>query len=228
MIAMPLEIGLANPWTMLPLTPPYLLPEDKWIHDFNGAQRSNDTKFMLESLPEPFIGNPNSATVVLLGKNPGHSEQDPREHRDRAFREAILLNLRHELHVHPFYPLNPDFSHTGAGIWWRKHLRELCDECKLVDITTRLMVVEWFPYHSAKFKSHRFRWQSREYTEALVRYLLGKGAMVVLLRAKTEWTSINCHLGENALINPQNPCISHGNTPAGLFANIVSRINSDH
>ena len=149
---------MRNPWSELPLGPRYVLPCDcRGIASLNErtASKGKSSAINDQSIPEPFIGNPRSATVILLNLNPGDSAEDPNTHRDRQFREALLRKLRHEPQDYPFYALNPDFAWTGCGKWWLAHLRELLDKAELEPATVgrRLCVIEWFPYHSRNRKS---------------------------------------------------------------------------
>lgn len=82
---------------------PYVLDIDRASLDKCNAIHHNDERVIVESIPEPFIGNPQSAKVVLLSLNPGHSEDDAKAHSDAAFRDAMMRNLRHEAQDCPFY-----------------------------------------------------------------------------------------------------------------------------
>jgi hypothetical protein len=105
-----------NPWSELPAQSPYVLDRDRASIDKYNTLHNSDKKIIVESVPEPFIGNPQSAKVVLLSLNPGHSEEDVKTHADPDFRQAIRRNLRQEPQECPFYGLNPKFAWTGCGI----------------------------------------------------------------------------------------------------------------
>ena len=79
---------MRNPWSKLPTQSPYVLDIDRASIDKYNALHNNDEKIIVESIPEPFIGNPQSARVVLLNLNPGHSEDDAKAHSDKDFRGA--------------------------------------------------------------------------------------------------------------------------------------------
>jgi hypothetical protein len=82
---------------LLPGQSPYVLDVNRSsIDQFNLSLHKGDTKIIVESLPEPFIGNPQSARVVLLNLNPGHSEDYAKAHSDKDFRGAMMRDLRHE------------------------------------------------------------------------------------------------------------------------------------
>src|SRR5205823_11880199 len=115
----------------LPVVPSYVPPSDRESLDRLiaeiEAQGFIDHKLNLGLLPEPFIGNPNSATVLLLSVNPGDAPGDKKAHEDPAFREAILCNLRHGTQDHPFYPLYPPLRWTACADWWTRHVRWLLE-----------------------------------------------------------------------------------------------------
>jgi hypothetical protein len=141
-----------NPWSELPAQSPYILDMDRGsIDQYNHSVHDGDEKVIVESIPEPFIGNPQSARVVLLSLNPGHSEEDAKAHSDGDFRKAMMHNLRHEPQDCPFYGLNPKFAWTACGQWWRAHTRRLHEAgLSWEAIPAGLLVIEWFPYHSKK------------------------------------------------------------------------------
>jgi hypothetical protein len=116
------------------------------------ADKIDKNKFKVESIPEPFIGNPDSATVVLLSGNPYDSVEDPATHKIPAFRNAMRSNLCRQPGS-DFYPLNPDFRQTPCGVWWRKCLKELLAELSAETLAKKMLVVEWFPYHSKNGKA---------------------------------------------------------------------------
>jgi hypothetical protein len=75
---------------------------------------SADCVINSNSIPEPFNGNPEAASVILLSLNPGDGEEDRRAHADPEFRAAMLLNLKHQLTDHPFYP-----GRFSTPSWWQ-------------------------------------------------------------------------------------------------------------
>jgi len=77
-----------NPWKgLISESDSLILPQDSVaIHRYNNLQRNAETIIATELVPEPFIGNPQTARLVLLGLNPGLSETDARNHRDAGFR----------------------------------------------------------------------------------------------------------------------------------------------
>lgn len=102
---------MENPWVKLPSQDTYVLEIDrKDIEQFNEKKLNPDHKIDTSLLPEPFIGNPRSAKLVLLNLNPGLAEGDAKAHAHPDFKAAMLSNLRHESQEFAFYPLNPQFE----------------------------------------------------------------------------------------------------------------------
>lgn len=104
-----------NPWLELaPSEDSYVLNMDRKAIDlYNNSLRDPDAKILLDSIPEPFIGNPKSARVVLLNLNPGHSQKDQKDHRGVELQRAMFHNLCHESQEYPFYPLNRRLRKSG-------------------------------------------------------------------------------------------------------------------
>ena len=219
---------MENPWKYLGSEEGALiLPCDRAAIDrYNRSQKGAITTVSTELVPAPFVGNPESARLVLLALNPGHLEEDVRDHRDPRFREAELLNLKHDLVDYPFYPLNPAFRHTGAGQWWNTILRPLKRASRLNDdvLSRMLMVIEWFPYHSEKSGLPKKRiCESQEYSLFLAKQMLNKDRAIVLgMRSKAHWLSSDAGFYSVPFLkNKQRPFISKGNMDEGLFEKIL-------
>jgi hypothetical protein len=217
-----------NPWLELRPERPYILEMDREsVNGYNASRRTERTRLNLNSVPEPFIGNPQLATVVLLSLNPGDVPADWESHSDAGFKEAMSRNLRQEPQKCPFYPLNPTFSRTGAGQWWRPRILELQREAGLDDeaLAERLLVIEWFPYHSKKSGiSTKPVCESQKYSVQLAREMLRKRKLVVGMRSMKHWLQVLDPRGGRAvefLNNPQCGYISRGNTSGDLSDRIV-------
>ena len=123
-----------------------------------------DYRIIENCIPEPFIGNPSTAKVVLLLLNPGfHEATDVASHSREDFKTAIFQNLRHEVQEYPFYPLNPAFSKTASAIWWRGRLSKLIKEVDEATLAKKLLAIQWFPYHSRQWIPGKPTWESQLY-----------------------------------------------------------------
>ena len=209
-------MNLINPWLKLDTSAnSYLLDEDREaIARYNFLSRDPKKRVILDSIPEPFIGNPDSAKVVLLGLNPGHSENDRKAHDNPDFRKAMFHNLRREKQDYPFYPLNPKFGWTGAGKWWLKRTSELREAVggDPSTLAERLLVIEWFPYHSERSGLSTKRvCESQEYSFQLAKKMLEE-KLVIGMRSKPNWVKVDKRFGQVPFLNsPQNTYITKGN-----------------
>jgi hypothetical protein len=213
-----------NPWLNLPPESPYILEMDSECVNRYNESRTKDTIINFESIPEPFIGNPESAVVVLLNLNPGDSDEDWKARRDDELKKAMRDNLHHEWQEYPFYYLNPKFSWTAGGKWWRRRFRQL-SEAGLDDKTLAkgLLVIEWFPYHSKKSALSIERvCESQNYSFQLAKEMLEKKRVVVGMRAKKHWVEVDPRFSEVPFLkSPRNPVPSKQQAGEELFERSV-------
>lgn len=217
---------MLNPWLDLPFDVPYLLPIDREsLSRLTGHSRQS---INLESIPEPFIGNPETATVLLLNLNPGDSPDDSQSHANPAFREALLCNLRHAQQDYPFYALNPEFRWTACAKWWTTRLRQLLKHPALErqKIARLLCVIEWFPYHSKVASLPRTMvCPSQQYCFDIVRKAIGSKKVIIGMRARKRWADVDARLGEVPYLkNPRSPYITPCNAAESLFSQIVEAL----
>lgn len=224
----------ANPWENLGCTEDgsWILPEDiSAIQEFNERRTDPDRKIFLGTLPEPFIGRPDTARVVFLGLNPGHDSSDIENHNRKDFQEAIRLNLQHKLLDYPFYPLNPRFEKTGAGLWWRKQLQSLRDVTGLDwrKLSERILAIEWFPYHSKSSGLPKGQLcPSQEYAFDLARKMANRQDILVIgMKARNRWQQVLPNCSAEFLNSNQNSAVTPGNMRKGLFEIIVNRLKED-
>ena len=95
-------------------------------------------------------------------------------------------------------------------------------------VTENLLVVEWFPYHSVKFKEMPSILPSQQFGFELVHEAIKRGALVVAMRSRRRWEStipeLNGYRNYFGIKNPQNPTLSPGNCPADGFARLLAGI----
>jgi hypothetical protein len=218
---------MTNPWSKLCTQTPYVLEMDaSEIRDYDSRQR-NEAKLALDSIPEPYIGNPATASLVLLLLNPGHSPKDAEAHSNPQFKEALFRNLRGEPQDYPFYPLNPAFSFTPSSKWWIPRLRELRQETGLTDaaLSRKILAIEWFPYHSRNSGLPTKRvCRSQDYTFELAKEMLAS-RLVLRMRSVKHWTAVDSRFQNvPALNNPRCGHISRRNMTGGLFEEIIKSL----
>jgi len=178
-----------NPWTKLPLESPFVLSEDiACVNTYNATiSKSNPNYIVVDSvIPEPFVGDVHSASVIILLLNPGLDENnDPQVHADPDFRKALLDNLEHRESNWPFYFFNPLFEKTPGGKYWKGKTKNLAAEFSYSDLSKRLAAIEWFPYKSRRYGGCTV--PSQQYSFALVRAAIQRNATIVVARSLAKW-----------------------------------------
>lgn len=211
---------MKNPWLDLPESAPYILPvELPVLRQFNAASTRLEHQIKTHILPEPFVGSIN-APVLLLGLNPGYSSSDDYWHNRTDFVNAIRANILHQASEYPFYFLNPAFSDSGGGKWWRSKLKQPLLAVGGAKLARSIACVELFPYHSIRYRAiperlHDGLLFSQKYSVHLVKNAIQRGAHIVVMRSYKQWLA---QLPELAvapkvwcLKNPQNVTISPNN-----------------
>jgi hypothetical protein len=227
--AMDGRMRIQNPWTDIQRDGRFVLEIDREdVEHYNEKKLKPHHKVDTSLIPEPFIGNPKSAKLVLLSLNPGLEEGDAEAHARPDFRAAMIGNLHHELKDDAFYPLNPQFKDTPCADWWLKKTRQLVEECGREKVARGLFVIEWFPYHSKKSGlPKKFVCESQRYSCQLAKEMLGKGALMVLLRSRDHWAV--CGEGLSKLPLPrsrQNPAISAANFGDDIFQQMCEALKT--
>lgn len=213
-----------NPWLALPETAPYVLPEDhRQIAAFNRTA-DEATLVRLNMMPEPFLGNPH-APVVLLGLNPGFSPNAQRN-ENAEFLALSRGNLHHAGGEYPFYLLTPRLEVPGR-LWWEGKLAHLIRAKGLRAVAQGVQCVEYFPYHSTRFAHRKLSVPSQQYSFALVRSAVARGAVIVIMRSEKLWRAALPELEHYrrcyALQNPQNVVVSPNNCPDG-YATVLAAL----
>ena len=217
-----------NPWIELPAAPPYVLPSDAPAIVLYNTRAEEQHQLRLDALPEPFFGA-SSAPVVLLGLNPGFDDRDPEVHANPRFQELLRTNYRHGPADFPFYFLDPRFASPGCA-WWERKLNPLLGMFAREEIARSLLCVEYFPYHSRRFRHATLQVPSQDYGFRLVASAIMRKAVVVIMRARKLWFTAVPALRAHSLVftlnSPQNVVISPRNCPG--FEVVVSAIRNGY
>lgn len=208
-----------NPWVKLPLSPPFFLPEEtQVIEDFN-TYSLDKHRIRPELIPEPYLGDIN-APIVLLSLNPGFSDGDIAFHnQDQYFIRGCRGNLLHEHSEYPFYLLDPKVSQSPGHRWWIKRLRDPITAAGLKTVSNKLFCVEYFPYHSKRYRSIGRILESQRYSFHLVVKALHRNSLVVIMRSRRLWMEAVPELASYPrlfqLLDNRRVEISQNNCPDG-------------
>lgn len=214
---------MQNPWIALPeKDSKYCLQEDfHLLQSFNDHHRSRPHfQVQLNSIPEPFVGNPDSAKVVFLLLNPGHSEEDLKWQASVDFRKCFFQNLKHEKNQFPFYVLDPRFKDSGAGRWWRRKLSPMLAIHGEETVSKKIVAIQWFPYHSVRFFRLGMKGllPSQVYSHWLTQRLIDEGKQIVVMRSFNLWKEVVKFKEEPMVLkNPRNPTFSKANLGEEAF-----------
>ena len=165
--------------------------------------------------PSPFEGNINTAPVVLLLANP--SSKDVGEKKDHRAPDVDW----------PLHGLGPNAS-LPLHRWWSMRLRQLqlATKCDMQAISRSVAAVQINPWASMSYYPG-LKLDSRYLQFLFVQSAMARGAILILMRAKAEWS--DCpglleyeHLFET--INKRCSYISPGNIEAGAWSRIVSAV----
>jgi len=196
---------MQNPWPLLPMIPPYVLPSDKPFLSGMAHARDRETTVRLDTLPYPYLGNPKTATVCLLALNGGFDDKVLNYLRDDpAYVEQRRKSLLFESD-YPFFYLDPRFSNTLGYRWWHNRLRDLINQYGPKTIAEKVMCVQYFPYCSKTYKPVSRMLPSQKYSFDLVRQAITENKVIVIMRSRRMWLDAVPELENYPFIELTNP-----------------------
>jgi hypothetical protein len=209
-----------NPWQSLPQSSPYLVAADRTAVLFHNKRVAEKFQIRYDVLPEPYLGEPN-APIILLSLNPGFKESDLAFYAKHKVRELWQANILHEPTLYPFYLLHPSLANElGGNRWWQKKLKPLIEISSVRDVANKLCCIEFFPYHSLRYKSLNQMLPSQLYNFHLVRHAIDNGSIIVLMRGEKLWIDAVPELIDYSrlfrLNSVQNVTLSERNCPMGF------------
>jgi hypothetical protein len=219
-----LAMDTMNPWTTLPYSSPYVLPQDKQASETDKSY----AYLRLDTLPEPFIGRLNDAAVVFLALNPGFAQTDIDLNMNSSrFVSAARANLSNRINT-PFYYFAGGLEFTGGYKWWRSKLGPLIkDGVRLETLAKKIMCVEYFPYHSVTYKNLKNIIPSQNYSFSLVRQAINENKIIIIMRSKKLWLETVPELTNYPFLelnSSQNVIISPRNIGEINYANLLSAL----
>jgi hypothetical protein len=172
----------------------------------------------LNHLPVPWIGDPRTASVLLLALNPGWKpDTDALEHGIYTEENRRCLTFQSRV---PLFSLDARLAGTPGHSWWSQRLRLLIERVGLERVQAGVACVEWFPYHSPAFRRLPLVLPSQAYGFRLVGRAIERGAVIVLMRSRAYWfQSVPNHATAKflELKVPRSPYMTPANlTPAGF------------
>lgn len=199
-----------NPWRDIPKQAPFWLPCDEPYIEYFNKVTTDSFKIRENSFPEPYLGNP-EAPVVLLLVNPGGGDVDkdvptPPEIKD-ALRREYESSVPMPSHLH----LSSETKTTGRA-WWNGICKSLERDVGPDLLHSRILSIEFSAYHSKSFGHGGLRLPSQQFSFAMVRSAIGRGATIVGVRGKRHWCGAipelggysKCHWATNPVLLPSH------------------------
>jgi hypothetical protein len=205
-----------NPWRQLPEQPPYVLPTDAPAVAAFNRRVGDDHAIRADFLPEPYLGDP-TAPIILLSLNPGFDERDRLLFENPCGRALGLGNLLHAPSSYPFFLLDPRVAYAPGAGWWTRRLGAVIRLVGVETVANRVCCVEFFPYHSRKYRGMGGILDAQRYGFDLVEQAIDRGALIVAMRSMKLWCAnvprLAAYDNLHACSNWQSPYISPGNLP---------------
>jgi len=214
-----------NPWEKL-TRDNFVLDTDKFvIEEFNRTVLNPDYRIFLDQPPVPFVGNP-AAQVVFLNLNPGYQKEDTELYRRKEFLDRALDNLAHR--NREFYFLDESCRDNSGYRWWTQKMKLPIKEVGLQKVIKNLFVIEYFPYHSKRFRPMNELLASQYYGLELVRKAIERKALIVAMRSRKRWLESIPELNGYSLLctlkNPQCAVVSRNNFN-GNFDELIKNLH---
>ncbi len=215
-----------NPWTELPSTAPYIHPRDV-DHLFSVYDHLDKSKRPhTELLPNPVVGDPSTAKIVLLTKFPLYDPRIIEDYEDvPGYKDACRASLLFENTECPFFFIDPRFKDTVAYQWWYPKLSRLIDDCGFEAVSKGVMNVSYFPYHmQVPHMSTRPLYTQRMFTFELARAARDAGKKIVMITFGAEWQKVMRFADSMKLRSTQNLAITAENVAVGRYAELLEAI----
>lgn len=150
-----------------------LIEEDPFLK--NSAILSGKPYF--DIMPEPFLGNPDNCSIVMINLNPGYTiGDDVKLSRQKTSKRFADNNLKgYSDFAKPFpYLSNPSIHPAGAG-WWegrKEYLDRLVRAYTGKDTTRFPFAMELCPWHSNKWEEAKVKIEGTVYDRMIQRALI--------------------------------------------------------
>lgn len=227
---------MRNPWLLLHERVFHVHPDDAHRVEAHNRKVKSETRIQ-RSLPAlPYTGDPRTARVILLAKNPSFSSQDEVD-GDRLpdFLEENIKSLVFESR-YPFFYLDPAFTDTNGARWWNQVLGELltaCEErgCDRKELSGRIACIQWHPYRSERTFDPKEPFATQAYATYLAAEAARRGATFVILGGAASerlWRGEVPELPTDCIRpkSPQSPSLTRANLGPETFEQLAQKLSA--
>ena len=189
-----------NPWLTLALDhhrANFILKEERSIIAKFNAEVSDTYKIRTSIFPAPFMGDVHNASVFILMLNPGYDPKEAKNGYYKAYEDWWLQQIQHILPKPklPLFCLDDDYLQKSP--YWANKLKPLTAVAGKEAVSRQVAKVQFFPYHSQKYKPLFKRLlkeegfdsylPSQEYNFSLVRKAMDRKALILIPRSRRYW-----------------------------------------
>ena len=228
-------ITMKNPWSEFLHNPKQdylILNDDRLVVDRFNENAKEEHRIHTEIMPAPFMGNVLDSPVLLLLLNPGFDEEEEQKDYYKLFRHYWEKEIQHE-HPVPGLPLFClEEKYTQFSDYWKRRLRFLIEATSNEKVAQNIALVQFFPYHTKKYKPIPKRIStdyltSQQYNFHLVEKAIKRDATIILLRGIKQWFEAVPLLREDKNVSFTNSYLNTYLSKRNLnnFDEIVEKIN---
>lgn len=174
-----------------------VLKEDKAVIDKFNRSANETFKVHTEIMPAPFMGNVQSAPILLLLLNPGYDDKEEIKGFYKKYKPFWKNEIQHTQSI-PELPLFClDDKYIEYSDYWNNKLKPLTIISSKEKVAENICKIQFFPYHSKKFKPISKKiyategidnyLKSQKYNFYLVKKAMERKAIIIILRSKKMW-----------------------------------------
>ncbi len=186
---------MENPWLEIVDTFDkgiYILPGDQdVIDDFNKLVH-DEYKIHTDVFPAPFMGDVGGSPIVLLTLNPGFDKEEFNKGYYNRYAHFWKKELQHKPSVDDLRLFCLEKEYCESSNYWEKKLNPLIAISSVEKVVNSVSVIQFFPYHSIKYKDFPVRiskkkLKSQLYNFHLVKKAIEREAIIIILRSRKKW-----------------------------------------
>jgi hypothetical protein len=209
----------------------YILKEEQEIiAQFNSSVQA-EHKIHTDIMPCPYMGNVNTAPIVLLLLNPGYDTKEKVNGFYTKYNDILLEELVHNNSglALPLFSLEENYKKDSP--YWYNKLKPIHDKVGIKVVAHNLCKIQFFPYITQKYKgipkkligkylSGHTELNSQRYNFELVKNAIKRNAIIIITRGKKLWLEsvpeLETYPNVFYTVNARNPSISIKNCPKGF------------
>ncbi len=196
-----MEKQLKNPWLEMANNTArenFVIKEEQAIISKFNERVKDEYKIHSSIFSAPFMGNVESATVIILMLNPGYDKDEDVDGTNyyKKYENWWMQQIQHILPYPelPLFCLEKEYITNSS--YWEEKLQPVIEIAGRKTVAKNIAKIQYFPYHSRKFKAlHKSLLKeeninylpTQEYNFQLVRNAMKRDAMIVIPRSSKYW-----------------------------------------